>query len=250
MARNESRSNHMRRAVDENGRSYRAIMSGGKEYRYYDDEPAYPGDVWDDISHLQQKDPQRTGYETQKPLKLLERIVSCSSQEGDLICDLFAGSGTSAVAAAGLNRRFLCVDQSPLRLRRRANGWRRARRASRWISPSTWKRRAAADDCAVEAEVFPAISSYTVRLISFENEAAQAAGISGLDAVDQWSCGFVQGDTYRPCAASVRSVATPALAATLEMPVCAGEPVHHDCGYLGQEKVLSAQEKVLTPSGR
>ncbi|MFR2495699.1 MAG: DNA methyltransferase, partial [Christensenellales bacterium] len=63
VARNESRSNHMRRAVDENGRSYRAIMSGGKEYRYYDDEPAYPGDVWDDISHLQQKDPQRTGYE-------------------------------------------------------------------------------------------------------------------------------------------------------------------------------------------
>ena len=40
VARNESRSNHMRRAVDENGRSYRSIMSGGKEYRYYDDEPA------------------------------------------------------------------------------------------------------------------------------------------------------------------------------------------------------------------
>ena len=135
VARNESRSNHMRRAVDENGRSYRAIMSGGKEYRYYDDEPAYPGDVWDDISHLQQKDPQRTGYETQKPLKLLERIVSCSSQEGDLICDLFAGSGTFAVECLeGIVR---------WRLRRRANGWRRARRASRWISPSTWKRRAA-----------------------------------------------------------------------------------------------------------
>lgn len=102
------------------GRSYRAIMSGGKEYRYYDDEPAYPGDVWDDISHLQQKDPQRTGYETQKPLKLLERIVSCSSQEGDLICDLFAGSGTSAVAAAGLNRRFCASIKARWRLRRRA----------------------------------------------------------------------------------------------------------------------------------
>ena len=81
-----------------------------------------------------------------------------------------------------------------------------------------------ADDCAVEAEVFPAISSYTVRLISFENAATQAMGINGLDAVDQWSCGFVQGDTYRRYASSVRSVATPALAATLEMPVCAGEP--------------------------
>ena len=143
VARNESRSNHMRRAVDENGRSYRLIMSGGKEYRYYDDEPAYPGDVWDDISHLQQKDPQRTGYETQKPLKLLERIVSCSSQEGDLICDLFAGSGTSAVAAAGLNRRFCVSIKARWRLRRRASGWRRARRASRWISPSMWKRPAA-----------------------------------------------------------------------------------------------------------
>ena len=81
-----------------------------------------------------------------------------------------------------------------------------------------------ADDCAVEAEVFPAISSYTVRLISFENAATQAMGINGLDAVDQWSCGFVQGDTYRRYASSVRSVAPPALAATLEMPVCAGEP--------------------------
>lgn len=224
VARNESRSNHMRRAVDENGRSYRAIMSGGKEYRYYDDEPAYPGDVWDDISHLQQKDPQRTGYETQKPLKLLERIVSCSSQEGDLICDLFAGSGTSAVAAAGLNRRFLCVDQSPLAIA--TTGKRLAQSTAGKPLDFTFDVEApcGADDCAVEAEVFPAISSYTVRLISFENEAAQAAGISGLDAVDQWSCGFVQGDTYRPCAASVRSVATPALAATLEMPVCAGEP--------------------------
>lgn len=118
-------------------------MSGGKEYRYYDDEPAYPGDVWDDISHLQQKDPQRTGYETQKPLKLLERIVSCSSQEGDLICDLFAGSGTSAVAAAGLNRRFLCVDQSPLAIATTGKRLAQSTAASRWISPSTWKRRAA-----------------------------------------------------------------------------------------------------------
>ena len=224
VARNESRSNHMRRAVDENGRSYRSIMSGGKEYRYYDDEPAYPGDVWDDISHLQQKDPQRTGYETQKPLKLLERIVSCSSQEGDLICDLFAGSGTSAVAAAGLNRRFLCVDQSPLAIA--TTGKRLAQSTAGKPLDFTFDVEApcGADDCAVEAEVFPAISSYTVRLISFENAATQAMGINGLDAVDQWSCGFVQGDTYRRYASSVRSVATPALAATLEMPVCAGEP--------------------------
>lgn len=224
IARTEARSNHMRRAVDEEGRSYRSIMSAGKEYRYYDDEPVYPGDVWDDVSHLQQKDPQRTGYETQKPVKLLERIVSCSTQEGDLVCDLFAGSGTTAVAAAGLGRRFLCVDQSPLAIA--IAGKRLAQTPGGKPLGFGYDVEAPCgeDDCTVEAEVFPAISSYTVHLIRFESEATCEAGITGLDAVDQWSAGFVQGDVYRSCVTSVRSAATPQLAAAMEMPVCAGEP--------------------------
>ena len=45
-----------------------------------------------------------------------------------------------------------------------------------------------------------------------------------MDAIDQGSLGFVQGDVYWRCALSARSAATPELAATLEMPVCAGEP--------------------------
>ena len=90
--------------------------------------------------------------------------MSCSSQEGDLICDLFAGSGTSAVAAAGLNRRFLCVDQSPLAIA--ATGKRLAQSTAGKPLDFTFDVEApcGADDCAVEAEVFPAISSYTVRL--------------------------------------------------------------------------------------
>ena len=220
IARNESRSNHMRRGVDEDGRSYRAITSGGKEYRYYDDDPAYPGDVWDDISHLQQKDPQRTGYDTQKPVKLLERIIRCSTQEGDLVGDLFCGSGTTAVAAAQLGRRFLCVDQSPLAI---------AAAGKRLCLPPletgfSVEAPCGPDDCRVEAEVFPAISSYTVRLTGFESRAAQAAGVSGLDGVDLWSAGFVQGDVYRECVASTRSPAAPHLQTMMEMPVCAGEP--------------------------
>ena len=222
--RSEARSNHMRRAVDEDGRSYRAIVSAGKEYRYYDDEPAYPGDVWDDISHLQQKDPQRTGYETQKPVRLLERIIRCSTQEGDLVCDLFAGSGTTAVAAASLGRRFLCLDQSPLAIA--VTGKRL------WQTPGgkqtgfgcEIEAPCAPDDCLLEAEVFPAISSYTVRLVRFESEAARREGIEGFDAIDQWSAGFVQGDVFRSCVSSVRSATTPALQTMVEMPVCAGEP--------------------------
>ena len=224
VGRAESRSNHMRRGVDEDGRSYRAINSNGREYRYYDDEPAYPGDVWDDVSHLQQKDPQRTGYDTQKPLRLLERIVRCASQEGDVVCDLFAGSGTTAVAAVQNGRRFLCVDQSPLAI---------STSAKRLLLSSGNKRDARGfdvetpcgeDDCRVEAEVFPAITSYTVRLIDFDCPAAREAGLSGLDAVDMWSAGFVQGGVYHGCVQSARSVSSPALSTAMEMPVGAGEP--------------------------
>ncbi len=224
VARNETRSNHMRRAIDENGRSYRAIMSGGKEYRYYDDDPTYPGDVWDDISHLQQKDPQRTGYETQKPLKLLDRIVKCATQEGDLVCDLFVGSGTTAVAAAQLGRRFLGVDQSPLSISVTAKRLIQQPDGQPQKIGFDVEAPCGPDDCSVEVDVYPAISSYTVRLIQFESEATRAAGFSGLDAVDQWSAGFVQGEVYRACVSSVRSAATPAIQTTLEMPVCAGEP--------------------------
>ena len=224
VSRCETRSNHMRRAVDSDGRSYRAITSGGKEYRYYDDEPAYPGDVWDDISHLQQKDPQRTGYDTQKPLKLLQRIVSCSTQQEDWVCDLFSGSGTTAVAAAQLGRRFVCVDQSPLAISVSSKRLSQTTAGKPLDFAYDVEAPCGPDDCRVEAEVFPAISSYTVHLIDFECEAAREEGIAGMDAVDQWSAGFVQGDVYRRCVSSVRSQATPELAATLEMPVCAGEP--------------------------
>ena len=56
---------------------------------------------------------ERTGYPTQKPLALLERIVVASSNPGDLVADFFCGTGTAGVAAARLGRRYLCVDANP-----------------------------------------------------------------------------------------------------------------------------------------
>ena len=53
---------------------------------------------------------ERTGYPTQKPLALLERIILASSNPGDLVADFFCGSGTAAYAASRLGRRFLAVD--------------------------------------------------------------------------------------------------------------------------------------------
>ena len=110
LPRTEHRHNHMRRQVDEQGRAYRSIRSGGREYRYYDDDPVPPSDVWTDIAHLQQKDPERCGYPTQKPLKLLRRIVRCASKPDELVLDGFAGSGTSYLAASLEGRRFVGCD--------------------------------------------------------------------------------------------------------------------------------------------
>ena len=111
--RQSKRKNHMARGIDEDGRLYSYIRSGGKEYRYYDDEPVYPGDVWTDISHLQQRDPERTGYATQKPLKLLERFLLPVTKPGDAVVDLCCGSGTALEAAQKLKCRFAGLDLNP-----------------------------------------------------------------------------------------------------------------------------------------
>ncbi len=56
---------------------------------------------------------ERTGYPTQKPLAILERIVRVHSNPGDMVLDCFAGSGTTGEAAAKLGRHYLLIDNNP-----------------------------------------------------------------------------------------------------------------------------------------
>ena len=69
-------------------------------------------DWWTDINSLQTWSRERTGYPTQKPLKLLERIVSTSSYEGDIVLDPFCGCATTCVAAEKLRRKWIGIDVS------------------------------------------------------------------------------------------------------------------------------------------
>lgn len=115
--RGSQRRNHMKRQTDTDGRVFYSIKSAGKVYRYYEDELVAPPDVWCDISHLQQKDPERTGYATQKPLALLRRIILASSDRGQYVADFFCGSGTTAVAAALSDRHWIASDFSELAIR-------------------------------------------------------------------------------------------------------------------------------------
>lgn len=63
---------------------------------------------WFDIPYLRGN--ERVDYATQKPEKLLERIIKASSNEGDLVCDFFGGSGTTAAVAERLGRRWITTD--------------------------------------------------------------------------------------------------------------------------------------------
>lgn len=67
-------------------------------------------DVWDDIPPVNSQTVERSGYDTQKPLVLLERIIEASSNPGDVVADVFCGSGTTVVAAERLDRRWVGCD--------------------------------------------------------------------------------------------------------------------------------------------
>jgi len=83
--------------------------------RFLDEMPGLaPSDVWADIPPVHPRSQEFTGYPTQKPEKLLERIIRSSSQEGDITLDPFCGSGTTLTVAERLNRRWIGIDESPV----------------------------------------------------------------------------------------------------------------------------------------
>ena len=73
-----------------------------------------PSNFWDDISIPYWSMPENTAHPTQKPEKLIAKIILASSNEGDIVFDPFAGSGTTAVTAKKLNRRFVVIEQNEL----------------------------------------------------------------------------------------------------------------------------------------
>lgn len=73
--------------------------------------------VWTDIPPLQSADKEKLGYPTQKPEILMERIISTSTNEGDIVADFFCGCGTTISVAQRLNRKWLGADISHLAVR-------------------------------------------------------------------------------------------------------------------------------------
>jgi len=90
---------------DENGKVVYRQQTDKPVSDYWDDT-----DIWDEIYQVGKNGKERLDYATQKPEALLERIIKASSNEGDLVCDFFGGSGTTAAVAERLGRRWITTD--------------------------------------------------------------------------------------------------------------------------------------------
>ena len=95
------------------GKSWKSVIDeNGVRHSIMTDEPTKGvpmPDVWD-VSMINPVAKERIGYATQKTEALLERIIKASSNEGDLVCDFFGGSGTTAAVAEKLGRRWITCD--------------------------------------------------------------------------------------------------------------------------------------------
>jgi site-specific DNA-methyltransferase (adenine-specific) len=98
--------------LDQEGRIYWPQKGGIPRYkRYLDEMPGVPlQDMWTDIQPIGSQAAERLGYPTQKPLVLLERIISASSNPGDVVLDPFCGCGTTIAAAQKLGRKWVGID--------------------------------------------------------------------------------------------------------------------------------------------
>ena len=93
------------------GRLYYTSKGTPRYKQYLDEMPGMPAqDLWTDIFAVNSQAIERVDYSTQKPEALLERIIKASSNEGDLVLDVFGGSGTTAAVAEKLGRRWISAD--------------------------------------------------------------------------------------------------------------------------------------------
>lgn len=91
---------------DEKGLPKDWIDEGKSKFRY-----THPSNIWTDISIPFWSMPENTPHPTQKPEKLIAKLILASSNEGDVVFDPFLGSGTTAVAAKKLGRRYIGIER-------------------------------------------------------------------------------------------------------------------------------------------
>jgi site-specific DNA-methyltransferase (adenine-specific) len=187
------------RNVDRQGRRFRRRVVNGKEYLYYADQGRLIGSVWSDLPAMHANSPlfdESTGYPTQKPEKLLERLLLACSRPGDLVADLCCGSGTTLAAAERLGRRWVGCDIGALAIHTAR------KRLLDLPGPPSFSLRSFSPrpDDAPKVRASRRSSGGKVQVVlhrfhtAVENLPAGAG--RGLDLLDAWSVGVVRGGVF------------------------------------------------------
>jgi len=104
----------LNKKLEENPNIIYWTRRGNPRYKKYKDE--YEGvpcsDLWDDVNAISSNSNESLNFPTQKPIKLLERLIKSSSNEGDIVADFFCGSGTTGTVAEIMGRRWVMSDLS------------------------------------------------------------------------------------------------------------------------------------------
>ena len=100
------------KALENDGRLYfdGKTLAEKAYWKERDNEGRLANNLWNDVSNLQGASPEILGYPTQKPEKLLDRIVTMASNKDDLVADFFCGSGTTVGVAEKLGRKWISTD--------------------------------------------------------------------------------------------------------------------------------------------
>lgn len=196
--------NHLKRAVDDEGRSYRTIVSNGKSYIYYDDEPLFPDDVWDEEALC--KISGKTGHQDQRPNALMERLVLSSCRRSDLAIELCTGSCSFPLACSLRGRKYLGIELSRSAL---FAGVKQLLGGS-----FTLKLSKSEEKFDFEIDLFKALGYYDIRLL--DNDEA--------DRIDQCYYGFINGKTFTAHKWQARSKETPEFMQSIELPMIESEP--------------------------
>jgi DNA modification methylase len=232
--RGSTRRNNMKKGIDEQGKVFYSIKSAGREYRYYEDEYINPGDVWSDISHLQQKDPERTGYDTQKPEKLIERILKVSTRAGDLVMDLFVGSGTLPAVAQKYGRNWVGVDSSVFSLHSSRKRLINTRDGNGSFKLAFYHNETFCEPSTIN---IPQIECFLlnngqleIKLKQYTSDCSKLSLCpdklqNGLQLLDYWAVGYLDGGIFKAITRETRTIKHPDLTGVLKIEAIEGKTI-------------------------
>ncbi len=155
--------------------------------------------LWTDIAPMRHAPAkERTGFPTQKPLALLERVIRSTTDAGDTVVDLFSGSGTTAVAAVSLKRKAVAGDASGVAL---------------WTLMSRLRRAGRSASIETSGPFSPELGSDCVHIARTENGGVHVSLAPGVEPL-AWACDVAGGDVFcahwhaeRPLTGAARFVA-------------------------------------------